>query len=91
MACPGVRGLHDLRTRDSGDRTFVEFHMEVDPHLTITQGHAISDAAETAVRELFLPQVVEVISGIRTRWHQGRTTRRPGWVDAHRDVKIPAL
>jgi divalent metal cation (Fe/Co/Zn/Cd) transporter len=62
MACPGVRGLHDLRTRDSGDRTFVEFHMEVDANLTITQGHAISDAAENAVRDLFLPQVVEVIS-----------------------------
>ena len=62
MACPGVRGVHDLRTRYSGDRTFVEFHMEVDAHLTITQGHTISDAAEAAVRELFLPQVVEVIS-----------------------------
>ncbi len=62
LACPGVRGVHDLRTRDSGDRAFVEFHMEVDAHLTITQGHAISDAAESAVRALFQPQLVEVIS-----------------------------
>ena len=39
LACQDVRGLHDLRTRHSGDRTFVEFHLEVDSHLTIAQGH----------------------------------------------------
>jgi ferrous-iron efflux pump FieF len=55
-ACPDVRGLHDLRTRYSGDRTFVEFHLG---HLTIAQGHAISDAAEAAVVRLF-PSIVEV-------------------------------
>jgi cation diffusion facilitator family transporter len=46
LTCPDVRGLHDLRTRHSGDRTFVEFHLEVDGKLTIAQGHTISDAAE---------------------------------------------
>ena len=58
-ACPDVRGVHDLRTRYSGDRTFVEFHLEVDGHLTIAQGHAISDAVEAAVARLF-PSIVEV-------------------------------
>jgi ferrous-iron efflux pump FieF len=58
-ACPDVRGVHDLRTRYSGDRTFVEFHLEVDGHLTIAQGHAISDVAEAAVARLF-PSIVEV-------------------------------
>jgi ferrous-iron efflux pump FieF len=62
LACQDVRGLHDLRTRYSGDRTFVEFHLEVDSHLTIAQGHAIGDAAEVAVKQLFLPSVVEVIA-----------------------------
>ena len=59
-ACPDVRGLHDLRTRYSGDRTFVEFHLEVDGHLTIARGHAIVDAAEDAVKQLFLPSIAEV-------------------------------
>ena len=27
LACPGVRGIHDLRTRDAGDRVFAEFHL----------------------------------------------------------------
>jgi cation diffusion facilitator family transporter len=59
LACPGVRAVHDLRTRNAGDRTFVEFHLEVDGHLSVAQGHAIGDAAETAVRNL-LPGTVDV-------------------------------
>jgi len=62
LACPGVSGIHDLRTRYAGDRTFIEFHLEVESHLTIVQGHAISDAAETAIKQLFLPAIAEVIS-----------------------------
>jgi ferrous-iron efflux pump FieF len=59
LACPDVRGLHDLRTRYAGDRIFVEFHLEVDGHLTIDEGHAVGDAAEEAVKRLF-PSIVEV-------------------------------
>ncbi len=62
MSCEGVDGLHDLRTRHSGDRTFVEFHLEVNGQLTIDRGHAISDTVEKAVEHLFLPSVVEVIA-----------------------------
>jgi cation diffusion facilitator family transporter len=53
LACPGVRGIHDLRTRDAGDRVFVEFHLEVDRFLPVEQGHAIADKAEAAVAGLF--------------------------------------
>lgn len=52
-ACPGVRGVHDMRTRDAGNRVFVEFHLEVDPLLPVEQGHAIADKAEAAVADLF--------------------------------------
>ena len=52
LACPGVSALHDLRTRHAGDRIFVEFHLEVDGELTVSEGHAIGDAAETAVKDL---------------------------------------
>lgn len=61
MACPGVRAVHDLRTRNAGDRTFVEFHLEVDGNLSVAQGHAIGDAAETAVEKL-LPGTVDVVA-----------------------------
>jgi ferrous-iron efflux pump FieF len=59
LACSGASAIHDLRTRHAGDRTFVEFHLEVDGSLSVTQGHAIGDAAETAV-ETLLPGTVEV-------------------------------
>jgi ferrous-iron efflux pump FieF len=58
--CAGVRDIHDLRTRYAGDRIFVEFHLEVDGHLTVDQGHRIGDLAEAAVVKL-LPGTVEVI------------------------------
>jgi cation diffusion facilitator family transporter len=59
LACPEVRGVHDLRTRYAGDRIFVEFHLEVDGTLTIDEGHTVGDAAEASVRRLF-PSIVEV-------------------------------
>jgi ferrous-iron efflux pump FieF len=63
MACPGVRGIHDMRTRDAGDRVFVEFHLEVDPFLPVEQGHAIADKAEATVAGLF-PRRAEVTAHI---------------------------
>lgn len=53
LGCPGVRGVHDIRTRNGGDRVFVELHVEVDGQLSVDMGHDIGDAAEAAVRELF--------------------------------------
>ncbi|KMY85302.1 Cobalt-zinc-cadmium resistance protein [Candidatus Paraburkholderia calva] len=51
--CEGVSAVHDIRTRNGGDRVFVEFHLEVDGGLTVAQGHAIADHAEKAVEQLF--------------------------------------
>ena len=59
LACPGARALHDLRTRDAGDRVFIEFHLEVDGSLSVTRGHTIADAAEKAASAVF-PEGAEV-------------------------------
>jgi ferrous-iron efflux pump FieF len=53
LACPDVQAVHDLRTRNAGDRTFVEFHLEIEGSLTVEQGHAIGDFAEAAVQKQF--------------------------------------
>lgn len=53
LSCPGVTGVHDLRTRHGGDRVFIELHVEVDGQLTVDAGHAICDNAEVAVKALF--------------------------------------
>jgi len=61
LTCDGVRGTHDLRTRFSGDRTFIEYHLEVDGRLPVDRGHAIGDATERAVEDL-LPGTVEAMA-----------------------------
>jgi len=44
-----VRNLHDLRTRGAGVHTFIQFHIELDPAISITRAHEISDAVEKSV------------------------------------------
>lgn len=60
LACAGAWAIHDLRTRNAGDRVFVEFHLEVAGELSVKQGHDIVDAAESAVAALY-PEGSEVI------------------------------
>ena len=43
---PELRGLHDLRTRTSGNRDFVQFHVWVDPNLTMREVHDVMDDVE---------------------------------------------
>lgn len=41
-----VRGVHDLRTRNTGERVFIEFHMEVDGSLAMSRVHDMMDEVE---------------------------------------------
>ena len=43
---PELRGLHDLRTRTSGNRDFVQFHVAVDPAMTVAIAHDVMDEIE---------------------------------------------
>ncbi len=46
---PGVRNVHDLRTRKMGDMILADAHIEIDASITVEQGHAISVAARERV------------------------------------------
>ncbi|MDY7562426.1 cation diffusion facilitator family transporter [Pseudomonas sp. CCC3.2] len=48
---PGIKGVHDLRTRKMGDMIVVDAHIEVDASLTVEQGHAIAVAARQNVMQ----------------------------------------
>ena len=48
-----VLGVHDLRTRSSSVADFIQFHLELDPHLTLERAHEISDEVEADVRAHF--------------------------------------
>ena len=45
-----VISLHDLRTRHSGHRAFVQLHLELAPEMTLVEAHRISDEVEDAIR-----------------------------------------
>lgn len=43
---PELKGLHDLRTRTSGNKDFVQFHVWMDPRMTVRAAHDVIDAVE---------------------------------------------
>ncbi len=50
---PEVLNLHDLRTRAAGRDRFIQFHLELEGSLNLSDAHRISDAVETDVRAAF--------------------------------------
>jgi ferrous-iron efflux pump FieF len=50
---PGVVGLHDLRTRSSGNQVFIQMHLEMDGDITLLDAHVISDQVEASIMAAF--------------------------------------
>ena len=48
-----VRGLHDLRSRQSGTATFFQLHLELDDELTLLEAHQISDDVELRIQQSY--------------------------------------
>ena len=56
QSVPGVKHLHMLRTRQMGGNALVDVHIQVDPKLSVSEGHYISEK----VRTLLIKQIDEV-------------------------------
>ncbi|MEE8189209.1 MAG: cation diffusion facilitator family transporter [Kiloniellales bacterium] len=52
-AHPRVLDTHDLRTRASGRRTFIQIHIEMDGALSLYEAHEVADEVEAALREAY--------------------------------------
>jgi len=50
---PALRSLHDLRTRSSGNNDFVQFHIAMNPAMTIQQAHDVVEALEKELGDAF--------------------------------------
>ncbi len=50
---PEVLGIHDLRTRASGQHRFIQLHLELDGGMTLYRAHAIADTVEAELEALF--------------------------------------
>jgi cation diffusion facilitator family transporter len=46
---PGVVGAHDLRTRRMAHRALVDAHVQVDPRISVSEGHRIAEEARARV------------------------------------------
>ncbi len=49
LASHGVRGVHELRTRRMAHQVLVDVHIQVDPRISVSEGHQIAEAARAAV------------------------------------------
>lgn len=50
---PDLRGVHDMRTRTSGNRDFVQLHVWVDPQMTVRAAHRVMDDVEARLGKEF--------------------------------------
>lgn len=44
-----VRGVHELRTRQSGPNRFIQLHVELDGQMRLAEAHIIADAVQAAI------------------------------------------
>lgn len=59
-ATAGVLDLHALRTRRMANRVLCDSHVLVDPRITVSEGHRISDTVYARIREAH-PEVSDVL------------------------------
>ena len=61
LAVPGVLGCHSIRTRGSEAEVYVDLHVQVDPQVSVAEGHEIAERVERTLVEHY-DQVVDVIA-----------------------------
>ncbi len=76
---PGVRGVHDLRTRTLGSQAVLDLHIVVPPRVTVSEAHEIGNEASRRLREAF-PLLADVTFHIDPEDDAGETEHslRPG-------------
>ena len=57
---PGVLGLHELRTRRMAHQALVDAHVQVDPRISVSEGHRIAELARARVLREH-PEVLDVL------------------------------
>jgi cation diffusion facilitator family transporter len=60
LATPGVIGVHDLRTRRMAHQALVDVHIQVDAHISVSEGHYIAELARSRVLAAH-PDVLDVL------------------------------
>ncbi len=53
FAVDGVKALHTLRTRRMGEQALADVHLQVNPRISVSEGHRISEAVSEHLIETF--------------------------------------
>ena len=53
LANENVLALHELKTRSSGQQSFIQVHIEMDGRMSLYRAHAIADEVEAKLRAAF--------------------------------------
>lgn len=61
LGVPGVLGCHSVRTRGTAAAIYVDLHVQVDPAVTVAEGHRIAETVERAVCDRF-PEAADVLA-----------------------------
>jgi cation diffusion facilitator family transporter len=57
---PAINGFHHLRTRKAGNIRFVEFHIKVDPQMSVLDSHNITEGLEQNIRQKFPESAINI-------------------------------
>jgi ferrous-iron efflux pump FieF len=50
---PGIKGFHDLRTRDLGGVYYFEIHLEMDGNIPLLKAHDLGDLVERQIKKIY--------------------------------------
>jgi ferrous-iron efflux pump FieF len=53
LAHPKACSIHDLRTRSAGVQIFIEFHLEIDGQMRLTEAHDVTEEIELKLYDAF--------------------------------------
>jgi cation diffusion facilitator family transporter len=80
----GVEGIHLLRSRQMGEDALIDAHIIVDPRITVSEGHSISDAVRDELISRF-DDVMDVLVHVDPESDEGLFAKSPLY---RRDVKL---
>lgn len=83
LAIEGVEGIHLLRSRQMGEDALIDAHIIVDPRITVSEGHSISDTVRDELISRF-DDVMDVLVHVDAENDEGLFEKSPL---CRRDVK----
>jgi len=55
-----IRGFHNLRTRKSGGKRFIEFHIMVNPAMSVNRSHQLTEELAVKIREIMPDSLINI-------------------------------